>query len=148
MVQRFNCHYKHDWSDVSRQDHAPTPPLPHTPPFSDFLYVVYPSFSLSAIFYTIRRYGPIVFTVIMTTRQMLSIVLSTVLFGHTMGPESVLGALVVFLAVFHSIHRQVKENQEKKKAKEAEPVDQGGDSKGAGISKDGGGLEMAPASGR
>ena len=35
-----------------------------------------------AIFYTIKRFGPVVFTIIMTTRQMMSIVLSTVLFGH------------------------------------------------------------------
>lgn len=59
----------------------------------------------------------------MTTRQMLSIVLSTILFGHTMGAESVVGAVVVFLAVFHSIHRQVKESKEKKASKDAPPVD-------------------------
>lgn len=61
------------------------------------------------------------FTVIMTTRQMLSIVLSTILFGHTMGRESILGAIVVFLAVFHSIYRQLKESKEKKVQKDALP---------------------------
>jgi hypothetical protein len=71
----------------------------------------------SAIFYTIRKYGPIVFTVIMTTRQMLSIVLSTILFGHHIGTESLMGAIVVFLSVFHSIHRQVRDSKEKKAAK-------------------------------
>ena len=89
----------------------------------------------SAIFYTIRKYGPIVFTVIMTTRQMLSIVLSTILFGHTMGAESIVGALVVFLAVFHSIHRQVKESKEKKASKDAPPAD--------GESKSGKEVELA-----
>ena len=33
------------------------------------------------IFYTIKTFGPIVFTIIMTTRQMFSIVLSTVILG-------------------------------------------------------------------
>lgn len=61
-----------------------------------------------AIFYTIKRFGPIVFTIIMTTRQMLSIVLSTIFFGHTLSYQSYLGAALVFAAVFHSIHREQK----------------------------------------
>ena len=42
-----------------------------------------------AIFYTIKRFGPVVFTIIMTTRQMMSIVLSTVLFGHKISAGNV-----------------------------------------------------------
>lgn len=61
-----------------------------------------------AIFYTIKKFGPIVFTIIMTTRQMFSIVISNVMFGHHLSIESYLGAFVVFLAVFHSIRRQGK----------------------------------------
>ena len=67
-----------------------------------------------AIFYTIKRFGPVVFTIIMTTRQMLSIVLSTIVFGHSISAGSVLGALFVFTAIFHSVYRQVKEKKEKK----------------------------------
>lgn len=66
-----------------------------------------------AIFYTIKRFGPITFTIIMTTRQMLSIVLSTILFGHHISMLAVLGAFIVFLAVFHSIHRQMEDKKNK-----------------------------------
>ena len=46
-----------------------------------------------AIFYTIKRFGPVVFTIIMTTRQMMSIVLSTVLFGHQISAGKLLLSL-------------------------------------------------------
>ena len=36
------------------------------------------------IYYTIKRFGPVVFTTIMTTRQMLSMVLSCLLYGHSL----------------------------------------------------------------
>ena len=34
------------------------------------------------IFYTIKRYGPLIFATIQTVRQLLSIVLSILFFGH------------------------------------------------------------------
>ena len=58
------------------------------------------------IFYTIRTFGPVVFTIIMTTRQMFSIVLSVILFGHSITPVAGLGALAVFATIFHRIKRQ------------------------------------------
>jgi len=58
------------------------------------------------IFYTIKTFGPIVFTIIMTTRQMFSIVLSTVLFGHEIKLLMGLGALVVFSTIGNRIKRQ------------------------------------------
>jgi len=64
-----------------------------------------------AIFFTIKKFGPIVFTVIMTTRQMLSIVISTILFGHSLSYQSYLGAILVFAAIFHSIRRQLHEKK-------------------------------------
>merc|ERR1712159_542430 len=48
------------------------------------------------IFYTIKKFGPIIFTIVMTTRQVFSMVLSTFMFGHTLGPPSLLGTVVVF----------------------------------------------------
>jgi adenosine 3'-phospho 5'-phosphosulfate transporter B2 len=59
-----------------------------------------------AIYYTIKRFGPIVFTIIMTTRQMLSIVVSNYYFGHSMSLMSVAGAVIVFSVVLYSIYRQ------------------------------------------
>jgi adenosine 3'-phospho 5'-phosphosulfate transporter B2 len=58
------------------------------------------------IFYTIKTFGPIVFTIIMTTRQMFSIVLSTVLFGHEIKLLMGLGALIVFSTIGNRIKRQ------------------------------------------
>lgn len=66
-----------------------------------------------AIFYTIKRFGPIVFTVIMTTRQMLSIVVSNYLFNHEMSFQSYIGAVIVFSVIGYSIYRKIKEKQSK-----------------------------------
>ena len=40
--------------------------------------------------------GPVVFTIIMTTRQMISMCISTIYFGHTISAGSMMGAAVVF----------------------------------------------------
>ena len=66
-----------------------------------------------AIFYTIKKFGPIVFTIIMTTRQMMSIILSTILFGHQMTLGGLMGAFLVFTAIFHSVYRQMYEKNKK-----------------------------------
>lgn len=58
------------------------------------------------IYYTIKEFGPIVFTIIMTTRQMISICISSILFGHSMNAVSALGALIVFGVLFYSIRRK------------------------------------------
>ena len=57
------------------------------------------------IYFTIRKFGPVVFTIIMTTRQMFSMILSTVAFGHSLGVWSYVGAVVVFGAIFYRIRR-------------------------------------------
>jgi len=41
----------------------------------------------------------------MTTRQMFSMVLSTMSFGHALGPAGAVGAVVVFAALFHRVRR-------------------------------------------
>lgn len=58
------------------------------------------------IFYTIKEFGPIVFTIIMTTRQMLSICLSSVLFAHSISWKASLGAALVFSVIFYQIRRK------------------------------------------
>mmetsp|Transcript_5089 Transcript_5089/g.7028 ORF Transcript_5089/g.7028 Transcript_5089/m.7028 type:complete len:393 (-) Transcript_5089:404-1582(-) len=58
------------------------------------------------IFYTIKKFGPVVFTIIMTTRQMLSMVLSCLLFNHSLGFISLIGAIVVFSTLGYRIRRQ------------------------------------------
>ena len=57
------------------------------------------------IYYTIRKFGPVVFTIIMTTRQIFSMVLSAVSFGHEMGPMAYVGTTIVFGTIFLRIRR-------------------------------------------
>lgn len=64
-----------------------------------------------AVFYTIKRFGPIVFTIIMTTRQMLSIILSNYYFGHQMDFNQYLGAFMVFLVIFYSSYRRSNKSE-------------------------------------
>lgn len=56
------------------------------------------------IFYTIATFGPVLFTCIMVTRQMFSMVLSCIIYQHSMAPQAVLGIAVVFSALFLQIY--------------------------------------------
>ncbi|KAL7521440.1 hypothetical protein ACHAWX_007434 [Stephanocyclus meneghinianus] len=58
------------------------------------------------IYTTIKEFGPIVFTVIMTTRQMISICISSVLFGHSMTIKALFGATLVFGVLFYQIRKK------------------------------------------
>jgi len=58
------------------------------------------------IYYTIKEFGPIVFTVIMTTRQLFSITLSCIIFGHVISSVSLIGATIVFSVIFYQIRRK------------------------------------------
>jgi len=49
-----------------------------------------------------------VFTVIMTTRQMFSIVLSNYLFSHSMTAQNYVGASLVFSVLLYSTYRQMQ----------------------------------------
>ena len=65
------------------------------------------------IYTTIKEFGPIVFTVIMTTRQMISICISSILFGHTMSWKAAVGASMVFGVLFYQIRRKYIASQRK-----------------------------------
>lgn len=58
------------------------------------------------IFYTIKEFGPVIFTIVMTTRQIFSLVVSCFLFSHPLSVASGVGALMVFLIVFNRIRRK------------------------------------------
>jgi len=58
------------------------------------------------IFYTIKEFGPIVFTIMMTTRQLFSITISCILFGHVISSISFVGAFLVFSVIFYQIRRK------------------------------------------
>lgn len=58
------------------------------------------------VYYTINQFGPVVFTVIMTFRQFLAILLSCALYGHQVTAGSGLGIILVFMVVAFQIwHR-------------------------------------------
>jgi len=65
------------------------------------------------IYTTIKEFGPIVFTVIMTTRQMISICISSMIFGHSMSVKALLGAALVFGVLFYQIRRKYLARQQR-----------------------------------
>ena len=60
------------------------------------------------IFYTIKNFGAVVFTLIMTTRILLSIALSCVLYGHQVSATGFFGLMVVTAAVLYRIRRKAQ----------------------------------------
>jgi len=58
------------------------------------------------IYYTIKEFGPIVFTIIMTVRQMISICISSYKFGHEISAKALVGAIIVFGVLFYQIRRK------------------------------------------
>jgi len=52
------------------------------------------------IFKTISKFGPIVFTIIMTIRQGLSIIISCIRYHHPVGVMAALGIVFVFISLF------------------------------------------------
>eukprot|EP00049_Salpingoeca_infusionum_P009590 m.162276 g.162276 ORF g.162276 m.162276 type:complete len:425 (+) comp14373_c0_seq1:255-1529(+) len=60
------------------------------------------------IFYTLSEYGALVFAIVMTTRQVISIFVSAVLFGHSFATEGWLGIAIVFGAMFARIYLRTR----------------------------------------
>lgn len=58
------------------------------------------------IFYTIKRFGSVIFAVIMTMRQFLAILLSCAIYGHRLSVGSFAGLVLVFLVVGYQIWRK------------------------------------------
>lgn len=56
------------------------------------------------IFHTIEAFGPLIFTLIMTTRQALSILLSCLFYSHELTLQALLGVGIVFLALFLRVY--------------------------------------------
>lgn len=56
------------------------------------------------IFFTIAKFGAVVFTIIMTLRQAVAILLSCLIYRHQISPLGILGIIIVFLAIFVRIY--------------------------------------------
>uniref|UniRef100_A0A8C2CA51 Adenosine 3'-phospho 5'-phosphosulfate transporter 1 n=1 Tax=Cyprinus carpio TaxID=7962 RepID=A0A8C2CA51_CYPCA len=68
------------------------------------------------IFYTISQFGAAVFTIIMTLRQAIAILLSCFLYGHAVTLVGGLGVGVVFLALFLRIYARSRVKKSSKRA--------------------------------
>jgi len=68
------------------------------------------------IFHTISSYGPVVFTIIMTCRQVVSVVLSCIMFHHALAPVAILGIFIIFSALTLKIYCGYKMKMKKKAA--------------------------------
>lgn len=73
------------------------------------------------IFYTIGQFGAAVFTIIMTLRQAIAILLSCLLYGHTVTVVGGLGVAVVFTALLLRVYARGRK-QRGKKAVPTEPA--------------------------
>lgn len=60
------------------------------------------------IFYTIAQFGAVIFTIIMTVRQGLAILISCVLYSHPISSTGIVGVLIVFAAIFLRIYCSVR----------------------------------------
>ena len=56
------------------------------------------------IYHTIQVFGPLVFTLIMTTRQAISILLSCILYGHVLTVQALVGVAIVFVSLFLRVY--------------------------------------------
>ena len=56
------------------------------------------------IFYTISSFGPVVFTLIMTSRQAVSIIISCIIYGHKLSLLAVVGVVIVFMAILLRVY--------------------------------------------
>jgi len=72
------------------------------------------------IFYTISQFGAVTFTIIMIVRQGLAILLSCIVYHHTVHVIGILGIVVMFSAIFARVYF----SHQQKKKKRPEPPSQ------------------------
>ena len=65
------------------------------------------------VFTMIKEFGPVVFTIIMMTRHMISVCISSIIFGHAMTIKALCGAIIVFGVLFYQIRRKYKARQQR-----------------------------------
>mmetsp|Transcript_1739 Transcript_1739/g.2973 ORF Transcript_1739/g.2973 Transcript_1739/m.2973 type:complete len:563 (-) Transcript_1739:75-1763(-) len=76
-----------------------------------FMFSICSTIGQLFIFYTIKNFGAVVFTIIMTTRILLSIALSCILYGHEVTSVGFLGLMMVMGAVCYRIKRKAEGKQ-------------------------------------
>lgn len=76
-----------------------------------FLFSICSTIGQLLIFYTIKNFGAVVFTIIMTTRVLLSIALSCHIFDHKVTQIGFLGLVLVMSAIMYRIKRKAESSQ-------------------------------------
>ncbi|XP_034018220.1 adenosine 3'-phospho 5'-phosphosulfate transporter 1 [Thalassophryne amazonica] len=76
--------------------------------FHAVLLSVCSAFGQLFIFYTINQFGAAVFTIIMTLRQAIAILLSCFLYGHAVTLVGSFGVAIVFLALFLRVYARTR----------------------------------------
>mmetsp|Transcript_6400 Transcript_6400/g.15169 ORF Transcript_6400/g.15169 Transcript_6400/m.15169 type:complete len:554 (-) Transcript_6400:98-1759(-) len=76
-----------------------------------FMFSICSTIGQLFIFYTIKNFGAVVFTLIMTTRILLSIALSCILYGHPITIVGYLGLALVMGAVLYRIKKRAEGQQ-------------------------------------
>ena len=76
------------------------------------------------IFKTIGEFGPVVFTIITTFRQALSILISCILYNHPVSVAGMCGLLIAFVAIFAQIVLNQSKQKERKKELKLKPAEE------------------------
>ena len=76
-----------------------------------FMFSVCSTIGQLFIFYTIKNFGAVVFTLIMTTRIILSIALSCFMYGHSVTGTGFMGLMLVVGAVLYRIKKKAEGKQ-------------------------------------
>mmetsp|Transcript_14512 Transcript_14512/g.18953 ORF Transcript_14512/g.18953 Transcript_14512/m.18953 type:complete len:288 (-) Transcript_14512:339-1202(-) len=76
-----------------------------------FLFSICSTVGQLFIFYTIKNFGAVVFTLIMTTRVLLSIAVSCVQYGHKVSASGFFGLMLVMAAVLYRIRKKAQGEQ-------------------------------------
>jgi len=79
--------------------------------FHFFLFSICSTIGQLLIFYTIKNFGAVIFTLIMTTRVLLSIALSCYMYGHRVTEVGFFGLVLVMAAVGYRVKKKAEGSQ-------------------------------------
>jgi len=79
--------------------------------FHFFVFSICSTIGQLLIFYTIKNFGAVVFTIIMTTRVLLSIALSCYIYEHKITQSGFFGLVLVMCAILYRIKRKAESSQ-------------------------------------
>merc|ERR1740131_368857 len=66
------------------------------------------------IYHTISTFGPVIFVIIMTVRQVGAVIISCIKFHHPLQPIAIVGILIIFSALFLRIYCGYRMKSQKK----------------------------------